>query len=140
MDENIGAVSGKCTECEYEFPDPRKAAAEAAGTPCPRCGATSGREFVINASDSFSLHEFANVIGKRPGKKKPYIETQGGEQLNRGTDKYVEKYRRIDRDNNEYEEIVKDIETGATIHECREPLSEHWGHGSAKSSKRDESG
>jgi hypothetical protein len=31
-----------------------------------------------------------------------------------------------------YEEVVIDDETGETIHECREPLSDHTGHGSAR--------
>ncbi|MDV8071169.1 hypothetical protein R4P64_32135 [Rhodococcus sp. IEGM 1366] len=146
MDEDIGVVSGRCTECGFEFPYPSKAAAEPAGTACPRCGATAGRAFEINASDSVTFHEYVKAKGKRPGKKtrpgrkRPYIETEGGEQFNHGAGKFVEKYVRIDRDKDEYEEIVTDIETGVTIHECREPLSEHRDHGSARSRKHDESG
>lgn len=145
MEEEIGAVSGKCTECDYEFPYPSEAAAEPAGTPCPCCGATAGRAFVINASDSAAFHEYVKTKGKRPGKKtrpgrkRPYIETEGGEQFNHGTGKFVEKHVRRDRDNDEYEEIVTDIETGLTIHECRERLSAHRDRGSAKSRKREES-
>lgn len=61
MDENIGVVSGRCTECGYEFPYPREAAAEPAGTPCPRCGATEGRAFEIHASDSVAFHEYVKA-------------------------------------------------------------------------------
>ncbi len=44
----------------------------------------------------------------------------------------MDKYRRIDRDNDRYDEVVIDPETGEIVYECHEPLSEHWGHGSAK--------
>ena len=44
----------------------------------------------------------------------------------------MEKRRLIDRDGDRYEESVVDPATGETIHECTEPLSEHWNHGSAK--------
>jgi hypothetical protein len=44
----------------------------------------------------------------------------------------MEKRRLIDRDGDRYEEAVVDPATGETIHERTEPLSEHWGHGSAK--------
>ena len=40
--------------------------------------------------------------------------------------------RHIDRDNDHYHEKVTDPETGEIIHESDEPLSEHQGHGSAK--------
>jgi hypothetical protein len=38
----------------------------------------------------------------------------------------------IDRAGDWYEETVVDLATGETIHECSEPLSEHWEHGSAR--------
>jgi hypothetical protein len=44
---------------------------------------------------------------------------------------HVARFRRIDRGNDEYEEIVTEGETGEVIRSLREPLSEHWGHGSA---------
>ncbi len=42
------------------------------------------------------------------------------------------KKRIIDRENNWYEEVVVDEETGEVVHENSEPLSDHKGHGSAK--------
>ncbi len=38
----------------------------------------------------------------------------------------------FDKDTDEYEERVTDIETGEVIHECVEPFCQHVGHGSAK--------
>jgi hypothetical protein len=40
--------------------------------------------------------------------------------------------RAIDRDLDDYEEEVRDAETGELIHYCHERLSEHKGHGFAK--------
>ena len=44
----------------------------------------------------------------------------------------IHKERLIDRKNNRYREVVKDMKTGDVIHEVDEPLSQHTGHGSAK--------
>ena len=38
----------------------------------------------------------------------------------------------IDRDNDRYVERIVDSKTAAVIHECKEPLSRHRGHGTAK--------
>jgi hypothetical protein len=47
------------------------------------------------------------------------------------------KLRRIiDRRNNRYQELVVDPQTGETVREVDEPLSEHRGHGSAKPKKQ----
>lgn len=43
--------------------------------------------------------------------------------------------RIIDRENDWYEEVVTDPETGEVIHRCAERLSEHTGRGSAKCGK-----
>ncbi len=43
----------------------------------------------------------------------------------------------LDRRKNNYHKVVTDPDTGEVLYECKEPLSEHRGHGSArdKSSK-----
>ena len=41
--------------------------------------------------------------------------------------------RVIDRDKDQYKETVIDPQTGQVIHQNKEPLSEHFGHGSASS-------
>jgi hypothetical protein len=126
-----GITAGHCAMCEYDFPDPIAFSAEPVGTPCPQCGA-SAPVFEVSASDSAHFHEFAGTKGKRPGKKRPYIETQAGDQKEEDSGRWMEKFRRIDRDGDRYDEVVVDQETGEIVHECHEPLSEHWGHGSAK--------
>jgi hypothetical protein len=126
-----GITAGHCAMCEYDFPDPVAFSAEPAGAPCPQCGA-SAPVFVVSASDSRTFHEFARAKGKRPDRKKPYVETQSGDQMAGSTGRWMEKFRRIDRDDDQYDEVVVDQESGEIVHECHEPLSEHCGHRSAK--------
>lgn len=79
------------------------------------------------------FHE--NIKGKsnkKPGKKKPFIEFQAGEEWSTHRQDYVNKVRQIDRENDRYFEKVSDCQTGEIIHECSESLSQHFGHGSAK--------
>jgi hypothetical protein len=126
-----GITAGHCAMCKYDFPDPVAFSAEPAGTPCPQCGA-SAPVFVVSESDRAAFHDFAEAKGKRPDRKKPYVETQAGEQMAGSTGRWMEKFRRIDRDGDQYDEVVVDQETGEIVHERHEPLSEHWGHGSAE--------
>jgi len=52
-------------------------------------------------------------------------------KLSRG----VDLLRRIDRENDQYDEVVKDKNTNKIIRECHEPLGQHTGRGSAKKPK-----
>ncbi|MEA2202883.1 MAG: hypothetical protein QOI89_3591 [Solirubrobacteraceae bacterium] len=117
----------KCKRCGFEFPD--KASIDETTLPCPRCGATEGRTFHVRVEDSASVRELLATKAKRVGEKKPYVESQGGQQLHRITGRWMNKRRVIDRDADLYGEVVTDAETGVIVHECREPLSEHRGHG-----------
>jgi hypothetical protein len=131
-----GIIAGNCGICGYEFQDPVEASAQPTGSPCPRCGGYYP-VFTVKAADAAELHEFAQAKGKRPGEKKPYIETQAGDQFSTGQARFMDKYRRIDRANDWYDEVVIDPETGAIVHECHEPLGEHWGHGSARTTRQE---
>ena len=69
MSESAGVTAVRCDVCGYEYPNPTQAAAEPAGTPCPNieCGATTGRQFDIAASDSIQVSEFVEYKGKHAG-------------------------------------------------------------------------
>jgi hypothetical protein len=69
---------------------------------------------------------------KRPGQKKPYVEDMSMPDYSHSRGKHVHKKRVIDRDNDQYLEKITDYETGEVIHHCKEPLSQHQGHGDAK--------
>jgi hypothetical protein len=71
-----GIVAGHCGICRYRFPDPVEASAQPADSRCPECGGHYP-VFTVSAADAAKLHEFVQkATGKRPGQKKPYIETQ----------------------------------------------------------------
>lgn len=127
-----GITAGHCGICDYEFPDPVEAAAQPADTPCPKCQGHAP-VFTVTASDSAKFHEFAQVKGRRPGQRRPHFEVQAGEELYKKEARFVGKYRCIDRERNEYDEKVVDPDTGEVLHECHESLTDHFGHGSARS-------
>lgn len=132
-----GISSGHCSNCRYVFPDPVAAAAEPAGTPCPKCGKTTGRTFEVGSDDFARGYEFVKKLkGKRPGEKKPHLEVQAGYDSRKSRGDFVDKFRRIDRDNDWYDEVLME-DDGTVIHETHEPLSQHRNHGSAKAADAD---
>ncbi|MFD1533335.1 hypothetical protein [Pseudonocardia aurantiaca] len=123
-----------CRMCGWAIPEPDqwRHDPQVQSEPCPDCGSISWL-VDLHGSDHAQLHEFIGLRGKAPGVKRPRFELQAGDQLSVASGRWVRKRRLIDRDGDWYEETVVDPSTGETVHETREPLSEHWGHGSAKS-------
>jgi hypothetical protein len=64
--------------------------------------------------------------------RRPVAEGFAGADVERRTGRRLRKLRNIDRPRDEYLEVVTDPDTGEVVHYCREPLSQHRGHGSAK--------
>lgn len=118
----------KCTDCDELLSNESDA--------CPKCG--SNRQTIgLSFSEDLSGHFHDQLLGKvkKEGTKKPVKEFIYGDEKRISNNKWVDKTRIIDRENNEYVEIVKDKETGEIIHECKEPLTDHFNHGSAKFKK-----
>lgn len=69
---------------------------------------------------------------RRASKRKPSIEQIQGDDLQCDTGKWRNLIQVIDREKNLYHKVITDKETGEIIHECKEPLSQHQGHGDAK--------
>ena len=99
--------------------------------PCQNCGSIS-RLHTMNIVEKLMAVDGYGVIGKRPGKKKPFVEEISIPEYSHSREKIVHKYRLIDRDNDKYSEKISDYKSGEIIHQCEEPLTEHFGHGSAK--------
>jgi predicted nucleic acid-binding Zn-ribbon protein len=101
--------------------------------PCPRCG---GKDIVVEFSDDVP-HEHDSIEGKMKSATggKPIYEFFDGDELQKSTGKWMAKTRVVDRQKDNYQEIVIDPETGKIIHRCDEPLSQHRGHGSDKHKK-----
>lgn len=83
---------------------------------------------------SLEIKLYCSIKGKvkRKGIKRPIKEFKVGDDLHRNSGKWFYREMYINREKNQYKEIVKDKTTGKIIHKCEEPLSEHKGHGSAK--------
>jgi hypothetical protein len=85
------------------------------------------------------MAEFHDNVRMRKGVKttdsKADLIVHVGEEFSHEVGKWIHRELRKDRANDLYEETITDIQTGALIYRCREPLSEHQGHGSAKKIK-----
>lgn len=120
-------VKYSCKHCKKELKETE--------IPCPYCG-KSGREILleefvnIEIFDS-SLHK-KKVPVKFKNKKHVAVELFTGAEKSEKLNRYMQKIRMIDRENNRYLEIVVDPKTKETLRYCDEPLTQHWGHGSAK--------
>lgn len=99
--------------------------------PCPKCGSAS-RQFKVLLKSELLLKSKLGIKGRRGGKGKPFIEIVVGDDLFRKLGKWMRLERTIDRESDLYEEKIIDPETNEVIHDCKEPLSQHIGHGSAK--------
>jgi len=71
----------------------------------------------------------------KKGEKKATVEEELGASLTKSTGEWAIKKRKIDRENNYYDETVT-APDGRVMHECHEPLGSHIGHGSAKKKRR----
>ncbi|MCD6474612.1 MAG: zinc ribbon domain-containing protein [Thermoplasmata archaeon] len=101
---------------------------------CPNCGSKK-RNIIVTLKDKIELHDQIKGKVKRQGFKKPIREFKVGDDLHHKSGKWYHKEMYIDREKDQYKEIVKDKTTGNIIHKCEEPLSKHKGHGSAKYKK-----
>lgn len=100
-------------------------------TPCPSCGSTS-KQFDIPHQEGIIAGDENGIKAKHNKGEKPFIEQISGSELNHGTGRFVNKFRVIDRDNDIYVEIIRDLDTGKAIRCSIELLSDHINHGYAK--------
>ena len=102
---------------------------------CPNCGSKKKH---IKSIFEVEIGLPSQIKGKvkKQGVRKPIKEFKVGDDLHHKSGKWHHREMYIDRENNQYKEIVKDKTTGEIIHECMEPLSKHKGHGSAKRKRR----
>ena len=104
--------------------------------PCLRCGSlakTINMQFLdeVGVSPTDWLEVKATNV-TMPSKRKMLRHLQTGSQWSTSREKFVDKVRDIDRDADTYYERVVDSDTGDVLRHCEEPLSQHFGRGSAK--------
>lgn len=135
----------RCASCGHVFGDDGRAGTSPL-LPCPGCGGTP-RRIAIEVSDVISGRDSLEVKGgrrpglRRPDKKRPYVEaTFGRLELHRDEARWVVRDKVVNRADDQYHEVVKDVETGTIVHECHEPLSRHTEHGDARKSSSEGQG
>ena len=101
------------------------------GLRCRRCGSDK-LTVLITVEDEGEAHEQLDLAVRSGGGGKPVRKVRSGDSYSHDRQKWVELHRDVNRLEDRYHEIVRDLETGEVLHECEEPLSEHQGHGSAK--------
>src|SRR5262245_37694488 len=93
----------------------------------------------VVAKDEIQIRSSFGMKSKdetKTGKRRVPGEQFVGDHYHEKSKKWNTKVRIIDRVNDWYYEEVRDGDTGTVIHLCDEPLSEHYGHGSAKRPKK----
>jgi phage FluMu protein Com len=119
----------ECAACGQRLAQARTEAE--AALPCPACGSYE-RNLFASMAEAVVLRDGFSMKTKRVGQKKPFVESISVPSHSRKLGKLVQHDRLIDRDNDLYYEKVTEYESGNTLHEHKEPLSEHVGHGSDK--------
>jgi hypothetical protein len=99
---------------------------------CLHCRKNTGNDIRITISETVLARDSFKLRKKSPGFRRFAVEVIGGWF---GSHRYkdgIELSRSLDKEKDEYHEVVKDHKTGKIVHENHEKLSEHTGHGSAK--------
>ena len=94
----------------------------------------------LSDHDDFEVHDclHGKVKNSRfPSRNNPRIDFISGDDLRKSDGKWMQKERTIDKDKDQYKEVVIDPTTGEVVHYNEEPISKHFGHGYAKFNKRD---
>lgn len=129
-----GTVNIKCSDCGEKLPT--EWAHSKTSHKCSRCDSIN-QTIEMGFTEEAGLEIHDNVKGKVKdinfnSKRNPRYEFSEGDDLRKNDGKWMKKTRILDKYNNKYIEKVTDPETGEVIHEHEEPLSNHFGHGSAK--------
>ena len=120
----------KCGSCGVPIDEPSNTPIEER-VPCPACGSKIRRiEKALTENQPF--HEQLKHKAKHGGKGKPFIEGKSGDDLHKKSGKWMQREMTVNREKDQYKEVVTDPQTGEVIHHCEEPLSKHQYHGSAK--------
>lgn len=118
----------ECAECWALLPE---SAGIAENPPCPKCGSTQ-RHIKLHIKETLEIYDQIRSKLRKKRKEKTNSWIYNWRWLKKNSGKWHDKQRRIDRESNLYKEVIKDKITGEIIHECEEPLNEHYRHGSAK--------
>jgi phage FluMu protein Com len=124
----------RCAECGNTLP--YKPSDEIIGLSCPKCGSMKMNiTLELSDYDDFEVHDCLHgrvKNSKFPSRNNPRLDFIPGDDIRKADGKWMAKERIIDKDNDQYKEVVIDPATGEVVHYNEEPLSKHFGHGYAK--------
>jgi hypothetical protein len=121
-----------CANCHYAFGE------GSPPCPCPTCGSESRH---VYGSAHMSIGVCMTAAGlrrekhRRPGQR-PTLEIVHGTELHHATGELREVDRVVDHVHNRYKERITGPD-GYVIREIDEPLTEHWGRGTANHARED---
>ena len=124
----------KCQRCKTVLDEPAHTPV-AQRTSCPNCGSTARHfEHEVRVTSTVQVGWRGKGRTGQPGQpgSKPWLTTMSEPSWSYDRQKWVHREKTEDRKNDLYTETVTDPDTGEIIHQTREPLSKHRGHGSAK--------
>jgi len=98
---------------------------------CPSCGAKK-RIYTKHLIARSILLAGVRLKAFENGLRKPFIKLIVTPSFSFKIQRWSYLYRLIDRRHDVYHELVTDPKSNSIIHECKEPLSAHKGHGSAR--------
>ncbi len=99
---------------------------------CLHCWKKTNNNYCVNIFETLNIRDSLKLRKKSHGFKKFSIETISGWFNSHLCKEGVNLSRVIDKEKDEYHEVVKDYKTDKIIHESHEKLSDHINHGSAK--------
>ena len=96
---------------------------------CPDCGSASLHMtyyFVetVRVADDSKFRSYDPNLSKTQAKR-TRIDIKDGMDWWRDGGKYVYRYQEVNRRNDQYLEVVVDLQSGIVLRDCDEPLSEH---------------
>jgi hypothetical protein len=118
-----------CRHCGEDFT--RHPDLLASHAPCPSC---ESQDRHIEVSDSATVHEDV-ALTARDERGRWFVKLKTGHEFFHLTQRWHDRYRRLDRSANRYVEHISDAETGEEIRSVDERLTDHRGRGSAKKRK-----
>jgi hypothetical protein len=119
-----------CADCNSVLPNQNDK--------CKKCGSTKKVIKLFFEDAMPGIHECLHFKAKdktKNSRKNPILDVFQGDDIYKRTGEWVNKVREFDKINNRYYENVETLD-GKILHHCDEKLTDHQGHGSAKSKSK----
>ena len=125
------ATTVVCTDCSTEISTANDT--NSYRTPCNQCGGQKRtNQALLDCSQD--VRAGLRLVGYVRSKTKWFLKLMSEPSFTRSLGQWSHRSKIENKRADEYVELVTNPETGEVLYECREPLSQHRGHGSAKKS------